>query len=279
MNTLVIGGTGTTGSRVAAALRERGAGLRVATRHPRPDRPDQVRFDWADPATHDPATAEVDRVYLIPPLGAVDPLPVVEPFLTRAVDRGVRRVVLLSSSAVAPDTPGLGALQRAVRDLVPQWAVLRPSWFLQNLTREHVLARGIRERGEIVTATGSGRVALVDADDIAAVAVRALLDPVSHDTDHVITGPRAVDYAEVAETITEVTGRPVRHRSVSAGELTALLVADGMPEPFAAVLAALDETIRDGAEDRVTTTVADLTGRPPRSLREFVTAHRDAFAA
>lgn len=279
MSTLVIGGTGTTGSRLVALLREHGAPVRVATRRPRPDRPDDVRFDWTDPATHAPALAGVDRVYLIPPPGAAEPMPVVEPFLTRAVAAGVRRVVLHSSSAVDEDTPGLGALHRAVRESAPQWAVLRPSWFLQNLLGGHVLARGIRERGEIVTATGSGRVPLVDAADIAAVAVRALLDPVPHDTDHVVTGPRALDYAEVAATITEVTGRPVRHRSVGTAELAAHLVAHGLPDPFAAVLAAMDEAIRHGAEDRVTSTVADVTGRPPRSLREFVAAHRDAFTA
>jgi uncharacterized protein YbjT (DUF2867 family) len=91
---------------------------------------------------------------------------------------------------------------------------------------------------------------------------------VPHNTDHLITGSEALSYADAAAIITEVTGHPVRHRSVSTAELTERL-ALGLPREFAAVLARLDEDIRGGAEDRVTTTVEDVTGRPPRSFRDF----------
>jgi uncharacterized protein YbjT (DUF2867 family) len=160
---------------------------------------------------------------------------------------------------------------------MPEWAVLRPSWFMQNFVGQH--ATGIRERGEIITATGEGRVAFVDAADIAAVAARALLDPVPHNTDHLITGPEALSYAGAAAIITDTTGRIVRHRAVSTAEMTTRFVATGLSPGYAAMLAGLDEDIRHGAEDRVTPTVQDVTGRPARSFAEFVSAHRDAFAA
>lgn len=121
--------------------------------------------------------------------------------------------------------------------------------------------------GEIVTATGSGRVGFVDAEDIAAVAVRALTDERPHNTDHLITGPQALSCAEAAAIITEVTGRPVRHRAVDVPELLELAA---YPPEFAAILAALDAGIAAGSEDRVTDTVARVTGRPPRDFRTFV---------
>ena len=259
MSVLVIGGTGTTGSLLAPLLPD----ARIGTR--KPVRDNHVRFDWDVPATYESALHGVDRVYLIPPVGVVDPAPVVESFLAKA--RHVRRVVLLSSSAVPDSATGMGALPALVRAM-PEWAVLRPSWFMQNFTGDHAVAAGVRA-GEIVTATGAGRVGFVDAADIAAVAARALLDPVPHNTDHLITGPEALSYADAAAIITEVTGRPVRHRPVSTEELTERL-ATVLPREFAALLAGLDEDIRGGAEDRVTTTVEDVTGRPPRSFREFV---------
>lgn len=157
--------------------------------------------------------------------------------------------------------------------------MLRPSWFMQNLTGDHLHARTLRATGEIATATGTGRVAFVDAGDIAAVAARALTDPEPHNTDHVITGPEAPGCTEAAEVITRVTGLPVRHRSVSTPRLTDRLAASGLPLDFARVLAALDEAIRHGAEDRVTDTVRAVTGRPARTFGEFVAAHRDAFTA
>jgi uncharacterized protein YbjT (DUF2867 family) len=271
---LVIGGTGTTGGLVATLLGEQ---ARIATRRPAACDPAHVLFEWHDPATHGPAVAGVDGIYLIAPVGAAEPAPLVEPFLAGALRAGVRRVVLLSSSGVEEGPSGLGALSRMVREMVPEWTVLRPSWFMQNFLGEHPVAAGVRDRGEIVTATGTGRVPFVDAADIAAVAVRALLDVVPHNTDHVITGPEALSYADAAAVITSASGRSIRHRSVSTAEMTDRIVAAGVPAEFAAVLAALDQDIRHGSEDRVTSTVADVTGRPARSFAEFVTARRDAF--
>ncbi|MEU6645338.1 NAD(P)H-binding protein [Saccharomonospora sp. NPDC046836] len=262
---LVIGATGTTGSRVAAGLTERGVPVRLATRTPRA--PGHIRFEWADTNTHRLALKGVDAVYLIAPIGVADPVPVVEPLLHEAVESGVRRVVLLSSSAVTDQTPGLGALPRLVRTASPEWTVLRPSWFMNNFTGDHPVAQGVRA-GEIVTATGSGRVGFVDAEDIAAVAVRALTDERPHNTDHLITGPQALNYTEAAAIITDVTGQPVIHRAVDVPELLERLSA--YPPEFAAILAALDADIAAGAEDRVTDTVARVTGRPAREFRTFI---------
>ncbi|WP_072481937.1 NmrA family NAD(P)-binding protein [Amycolatopsis australiensis] len=263
---LVIGGTGTTGGRVVAGLRANGVTARAATR--KPGEPGQVRFDWTDRATHADAVRGCSAVYLLAPVGEADPARLVEPFLRDALAAGVRRVVLLGSSAVTAETPGLGGLSRLVR-AAPEWAVLRPSWFMQNFTGAHPVAQGVRD-GEIVTATGDGRVAFVDAGDIAAVAVRALTDPEPHNTEHVLTGPSALSYAEAASVVSARLGRPVRHRAVSTAELTARLAASGMPADFAAVLAALDEDIRRGAEDRVTPAVEQVTGRPARAFATFV---------
>ncbi|WP_033288481.1 oxidoreductase [Amycolatopsis jejuensis] len=257
---LVLGSTGTTGSRVVRGLKALGVPVRAATRTPA--QPGQIRFDWADPATYGPALDGVSAVYLIVPAVA-DPRPFVESFLDHAPRT---RVVLLSSSSVHEDTPVLGALPGLVRQR-PGWTVLRPSWFMQNFAGDHQVAQGVRA-GRIVTATGDGRVAFVDAGDIAAVAVRALTDPEPHNTDHLLTGPRALSYAEAAAIVAHHLGRPVAHEPVSAGEYTQFLVRDGIPGQYAAMLASLDEAIRGGAEDRVTDTVERVTGRP---ARDFVT--------
>ncbi|MFF1609332.1 NAD(P)H-binding protein [Amycolatopsis sp. NPDC058278] len=262
---LVLGGTGTTGRRVVAGLREAGFTARAATR--KPGEAGQVRFDWTDRPSHAEALRGVSAVYLLAPIGEAAPAALVEPFLAGALAAGVRRVVLLSSSAVTTDTPGLGELQRLVR-AVPEWAVLKPSWFMQNFTGEHLIAQGVRD-GEIVTATGDARVAFVDAGDIAAVAVRALTDPVPHNTEHVLTGPAALSYAEAAAIVAARVGHPVRHRAVSTAEFAERVTASGVPAGFARVLAALDEDIRRGAEDRVTTAVEQVTGRPARSFETF----------
>ena len=272
---LVTGATGTTGSRVAAELARTGHSVRAASRKASPveGADESVPFDWYEPATHDGALGGADAVYLVPPVGATDPAGVMLPFLARARHAGVRRAVLLSSSAIEPGGPATGAVHAALPGEFPEWAVLRPSWFMQNFTGpHHAHAASIRADGEIVTATGEGRVPFVDADDIAAVAAHALTDPAPPDTDWILTGPEALSYDDVARALTAHLGRTVRHRAVSAEELAARWARElpELPAGFAAVLAGLDAAIADGAEDRVTDTVLRVTGRPPRSFAEHV---------
>ncbi|GAA0446112.1 NAD(P)H-binding protein [Streptomyces olivaceiscleroticus] len=265
--TLVIGATGTTGSRTAAQLSAAGHHLRAASRRGTPvPGAEPVRFDWYDPATHGAALAGADRLYLVPPVGDLDPAAVMLPFLRQARAAGVRRAVLLSSSAIPEGGPAVGAVHRELPGLFEEWAVLRPSWFMQNFLGGHVHAESIREHGTLLSATGNGRVGFVDADDIAAVAVRALTDERAPGTDLILTGPEALGYDDIAAILTEVSGRPVVHRSLTHDELHAHLAKE-LPTEFAALLADLDRAIADGAEDRTTDTVRRLTGRPPHDFR------------
>lgn len=270
--TLVIGATGTTGSRTAAQLTAAGHRVKAASRRAAPVAgAEPVAFDWYDPSTHAGTLDGVDRVYLIPPVGDPDPAATVLPLLQRARSAGVHRAVLLSSSAIPEGGPAVGEVHQALPGLFEQWAVLRPSWFMQNFTGTHVHAQSIREKGIILTATGAGRVGFVDAEDIAAVAVRALTDAKAPNTDLVLTGPEALSYDDVATIITDVTGRPVTHHRLSYEEMRDRLMAE-VPADFAAMLAGMDHAISEGAEDRVTDTVHKVTGRPARSLRAHVQA-------
>ncbi|MFF2808129.1 NmrA family NAD(P)-binding protein [Streptomyces sp. NPDC058000] len=268
--TLVIGATGTTGSRTAAQLTTAGHRVKAASRQAAPGADTEpVRFDWYDPATHAAALGGVDRVYLIPPPGDPDPAAIMLPFLHQARTVGVHRAVLLSSSAIPEGGPAVGTVHQALPDLFDQWAVLRPSWFMQNFTGTHAHAVSIRADGTIWTATESGRVGFVDAEDIAAVAVRALTDEQAPNADLVLTGPEALSHDDIAAIITEVTGRPVVHRRLSYEQMRDRLTAQ-TPVEFAAMLADMDRAIAGGAEDRITDTVHRLTGRPPRTFRALL---------
>ncbi|APU15050.1 MULTISPECIES: ergot alkaloid biosynthesis protein [Actinoalloteichus] len=278
---LVTGGTGKTGSVLAALLREREVPIRVASRHPAGDDPDAVRFDWADPTTFPAALHGMDRVYLVPPVLTVDPMPLLEPFLAEATRIGVRRVVLLGSAIVLPDAPGALWLAERVRSR-PGWVVLRPSGFMQNFLSPHPLGERIRRHGEIRTAAGAGRVGWIDAADIAATAAALLtdLDGVLDDRrDHLLTGPKSLSYQDAAAIITAHTGRPIRVRHIGVEESAADNRAAGMPAPFAAALAAVEADIERGREDLVSTAVLDLTGRPPRTFAEFAEEHAAEWTA
>jgi uncharacterized protein YbjT (DUF2867 family) len=263
---LVTGASGTTGSRVAARLAARGTAVRAASRS------GGVRFDWYDPDTHAGALAGVDRMYLVPPVRDPEPQAVMLPFLDLARAAGVRRAVLLSNSLVSAGDRMTGTVHQAIADTFDEWAVLRPSWFMQNVIGGHAHATSIRATSAIATSAGSGRAGFIDAGDIAQVAVETLLAPSAVNTDLILTGPESLSYDDLAAILTETSGRTITHKRLDPAGQPAYYEALGVPELTARFLVGMDWVIASGAEDRTTDTVKRVTGIPPRSFRDFAVA-------
>ena len=263
---LVTGGTGKTGRRVADALRAGGHPVRIAARQA--EEPDAVRVDWSDPATFASAFGGARAAYLVAPPGEPDALGAIRPGLDAMIDAGVRRFLLLSASILEEGGPMMGQVHAHLRGHAPEWAVLRPSWFMQNLTENQHLPT-IREDDAIFTAAGDGRVGFVDATDIASCAAALLTAERIENGDHVLTGPEALSYDDVARIVSDAAGRPITHRRLSVADLAARLAGVGVPPGFAQGLADMDAAIAAGAEDRTTDAVERITGHAPRSMRRF----------
>lgn len=71
-----------------------------------------------------------------------------------ALSSGVRRFVLLSASSLEAGGPMMGQVHAYLQSMAPEWAVLRPSWFMQNFSEQQRLAT-IRDEGAIYSATGA----------------------------------------------------------------------------------------------------------------------------
>jgi uncharacterized protein YbjT (DUF2867 family) len=267
---LVTGGTGKTGQLVAKQLALRGIEARVATRNP--SSADQVRFEWGDATTHGPALEGVGAVYIVAPVDRTEHLAVMRPFLERAVAQISGRLVLLSASSLEAGDPMMGEVHSWLIDHAPLWTVLRPSWFMQNFTTQHL--HSILHVGCLYSATEDGRVPFIDAADIAAVGAEVLTDSALSSSDHVLTGPEALTYDEVASAISARMGRPVQHCRLSVDELADRYAALGIPPGYASTLAGMDEAIAKGAEDRITQDVQRITGRPANTFASFLDSQR-----
>jgi uncharacterized protein YbjT (DUF2867 family) len=270
--TLVLGGTGRTGSLVASKLAERGLSPRAASRHGA-----DVRFDWDNPATHGPALAGVDRIYLVTPVMRVTYARLVSDFLDLAEAAGVRHVTYLSAygSDQAPPEVDIRAVEF---DLISRQAftssVLRPAWVMQNFSDEHLPV----VQDMITVPTAGGAEAFVDAADIAAVAVETLADPDAHvGAVYAPTGPEALTVAEVAGIIAGVAGRPVTHNDIERSAwINGAIAAGVVPAGYGVMLNWLTATIASGHGSRPNDDVRKVTGSPPASLADF--AHRNARA-
>lgn len=267
----VIGATGKVGSRVARQLYELDVPVRAASRS------GPVPFEWFDSSTFAPLVKGAAAVYVLPPVESADPAPAMRRLIDVALDAGVPRVVLHSATIVEPGSPGIGEIHQLVAAEAPEWAVIRPSWFMQNLLPGHYVGDGIAAQGRIRTSVEDGRITFVDAEDIAAVAVRALLDEDPFQTDLLVTGPAAVSYDEVAETLSRVASRQIIHERVSTAEVEQLMLAAGMSPEFVPYLAGLENQLRQGSESIVSDVVERLTGRPARSLSAFADANAEVW--
>ncbi len=270
--TLVLGGTGRTGSLVARKLAERGLSARTASRHGA-----DVPFDWDNTATHGPALAGVDRIYLVTPVMRVTYARLVSDFLDLAQAAAVRHVTYLSAygSDQAPPEVDIRAVER---DLMSRQAftfsVLRPAWVMQNFSDEHLPV--VQEM--ITVPTAGGTQAFVDAADVAAVAVETLVDPEVHGgAVYAPTGPEALTVAEVADIIARVVGRPVSHNDIERSVwIDGAIAAGVVPADYGVMLNWLTATIASGQGSRPNDDVRRVTGVPPASFADF--AHRNAHA-
>ena len=68
---------------------------------------------------------------------------------------------------------------------------------IENFTEEQFW-HPVKDESRVVSASGDGKIPFVAAEDIAAVAVRALVDEKPHNTDHVVLGPELLSYPEVS---------------------------------------------------------------------------------
>jgi uncharacterized protein YbjT (DUF2867 family) len=260
--TLVLGGTGKTGRRVAERLLARGLPVRIGSRSGQPP------FDWSNPATWTPALEGVGAVYIsyYPDVAAPGGVEAVSSFAKAAVDNGVRRLVLLSGRG----EPEAEEAEAAVRDSGADLTILRATWFAQNFSEGFMLEPV--QQGVIALPAGDTPEPFVDLDDIADVAVAALTEDEHIGQLYELTGPRLLTFAEVAAEIAEVTGREIHYVPISIEEYAAAATQQGLPGEVVDLLRYLFGVVLDGRNARVADGVQRALGRPPRDFRDYTRA-------
>jgi uncharacterized protein YbjT (DUF2867 family) len=270
--TLVLGGTGKTGRRVAQRLAARHVPVRTGSRAGDPP------FDWQNRDTWPAALRGVDAVYLsyFPDLAVPGAVDEVAAFTTVAVESGVRRLVLLSGRG----EPEAERSEHTVRDSGVAWTILRASWFAQNFSEGYMLD-GILD-GELVLPAGAVPEPFVDVEDIADAAIAAFTgtDPTGrnrHDGQlYEMTGPRALTFAAALSEMRWATGRDLRFRSVSVSEYAGMLTGYGEPADTVQLLSYLYTEVLDGRNAVPADGVQRALGRPPRDFRDYARTTADS---
>lgn len=279
---LVTGATGNVGRQVVAELLPTGAPIRALTRDPAaahlPDGVDVVPGDLSHPETIGAAMDGVDAVFLLWPFLRVD-ADAAAPALD-VVGEHARRAVFLSSLAIREDgdeqasanTAFHAAVEKAIEQSGMEWTFLRSAGIATNTK---MWAPQIRADGVVRWPYGAARRSLVHERDIAAVARHALTEDGHRAQKYVVTGPEALTQMEQLDAIGEAIARPLRWEEIPADDARQQLQAQLPPELVDGILDAHAGFVTD--PEPVTPTVAEVTGRPARTFRQWAADHADDF--
>jgi uncharacterized protein YbjT (DUF2867 family) len=257
--TLVLGGTGKTGRRVVERLAARGMPTRLGVPSAVP------RFDWEDRSTWAPALRDVKAVYVT--YYPSDALPgaaeAVGSFAELAVASGVPRLVLLAGRGEPEAEQAVEAARATGADLT----ALRSTWFSQNFSETYWVEDV--QSGLVALPAGNVPEPFVDADDLADVAVAALLDDRHSGEIYELTGPRLLTFEDAVAEIAAATGRDIQYAPTSIEEYAAVAAEQGVPQDVIDLLTYLFGTVLDGRNAHLADGVQRALGREPRDFADY----------
>jgi len=280
----VTGPTGNVGTILVPLLVRSGASVRALAHSPasrtaiEAHGAEAVDGDLDRPEAVEVAMAGCDKLFLLSPPGPEQPIREIAA-IDAAKRAGVEHVVALSVTGA--DSSSASALARWHGDIDEhlaasglQFTILRPTGFMHlHLLPVHT----VNAEGRWYGMTGDGAAGYVDAADVAAAAAGALTTTGHAGSVYEITGPEAITMPQAAGQLSNVIGRDVAYVDVPAEQFFGFLLGAGLPEWVADGLVNFYKAIREGHAATVTNSVEELAGHRPRTYRQVLEDHKEAF--
>ncbi|WP_028660132.1 NAD(P)H-binding protein [Nocardioides insulae] len=275
----LTGATGGLGGRVARRLAASGVPARLLSRSPErlPALPGAVATSlgsgYADAPAVRAALSGVSTLLLVSAAESSDRLDQHRAIVDAAVAEGVGHVVYTSFYGASPEATFTFARTHAATE-----EYLRASGMAVTFLRDNfyldILPDLVGGDGAIRGPAGEGRLAAVSRDDVAAAAAAVLADPEPHrGATYDLTGPEALTFAEVAEILTEFTGRVVRFHDETVEEAYESRRRWDAPQWQYDAWVTTYTAIAAGELAGVTDHVERLTGHRPIGLRGYLATH------
>lgn len=270
---LITGASGNVGREVLKQVCEAGVRVRAAYQSLQkateaPAGVETVVADFNRPETLRAALTDVDRVFLVGPVA-----PNLVELESRATDEikrsGVRHLVKLSAMGTRAATfPRQHAeSEDRIKDSGVPWTFLRPNGFMQNMVIYN--ARTVQEQGVFYGSQAEGKVSHVDIRNVAAVAVRVLIEDGHAGRTYTLTGPEALSNSRIAEILSATLGRQIKYVNLPPEQMKQTLLDAGVLEWNANGILDLETLYREGAASTVTEDAELVLGRQPITYQQF----------
>jgi NAD(P)H dehydrogenase (quinone) len=238
------------------------------------DRGFVVRYgDFDDPASLRSAFRGGERLLVVSTLVLGTRVPQHRAAIGAAVAAGIGHAAYTGGINPSDSNPSVAhrehrATEEALRASGMAWTALRNGIYAEGLLQR---APAALATGKLISNAGGGRNGYVAREDCAAAAAAVLTGEGHEGREYDITGPEALSEHDVAALLSELGGAPVEPVLLDDEEWVATMVEHaGMPEPLAQTIATFGMAARRGYAAVVSTAVQDLTGRPPKTVREVL---------
>jgi uncharacterized protein YbjT (DUF2867 family) len=278
-NLLVTGATGNVGAAVMEALATTRTLATAAVTDPVRYTLENVgrsavTLDFYDPATFAPALDGVDSIFLMRPPAISKVGPTLNRLITVAVERGVRHIIFLSvAGAETNKIVPHHLVETHLAQSGINHTILRPGFFANNLGDAY--REDIRTDDRLFVPAGTGRVAFIDARDIAAIVAMIAQDPDEHvGKGYTLTGSVSYSFKDAAALLSACLNRSITYTPASIVGYFQHLRRRGLPIPQVLVQLILHVGLRKGSAALVDPTLARLLGRNANTLEDYITSHQ-----
>ena len=229
--------------------------------------------DYTDRASLDAALAGADTVMLVSGSEVGQRFAQHAAVIDAAKAAGVGRIVYTSAPAATTSPLILAPEHKATEEYLSASGIpatiLRNGWYTENYvgTAQQAIASGT-----LASSAGEGRVSSASRKDYADAAAAVLVDDAHAGQTYELSGDTAWDFAELASTVADISGKPVTLVALTPEEHTAALAAAGLDEGTAGFVVALDGNIRDSLLGHTPGDLSRLIGRPTTPLRDGLAA-------
>lgn len=242
------------------------------------DKAECVYFDFTDQSCYEEALKEVDRVFIMRPphLGKPEDLkPFIESLKTKP---SMQMVCFLSLLGIEKNPmPPHHKIEKYIEQSGLPYCHIRPSFFMQNISGVHAFE--IKHFDNIVVPVKKALTSFIDARDIGELTAEVLTRPQQHiNQAYSITGPKAMDYYEVAAILSKELGRKIRYANPSPCLSKKYWIKiRKLDKEYASVMGMLYMITRLGNAKKVTNTFEQVMNKKPRTFAEFVQENRNAW--
>lgn len=260
---LVIGASGKTGSRVANLLKKEGHEVRNGGRSESPS------FDWQNPETFAAALEGMDAAYITyyPDLAVPGAKEAIAQLTEAAKQTEVNKLVLLSGKGEKEAE----ACEQIIASSGLNYSLVRASWFNQNFSESFLLDPILA--GHVALPMPEAEIPFVDANDIAEVAVKALLNDQWNGRTLTVTGPEKLTFKQVTEHIAEAIDKPIVFQAVSIEVYKDMMKEAGLPDDYVWLFSYLFKEVLGNAENQsVSHDIEEVLGRKATPFETYVKA-------